>query len=169
MQVALSAFSYIFSEFVQYSQSRVDLTQELERRYALLAEEVALIADLWSSSLADAGYGIGLRVLELLSHREKASRKEKNLIAMLQFIHGTVWKSLFGKQSDGLEKSTEKDDECAFSFSRLDTDCAAICLCRLHFRQGSDHEQIHFGAERSRAFELRRFHRWHHQWNSRRR
>ena len=32
LQVALSAFSYLFSEYVQYTQARVDLTQELERR-----------------------------------------------------------------------------------------------------------------------------------------
>jgi len=92
-EVSLSAFSYLFSELVQYCQSKVDLTQELEKR------------------LSDAGYGIGLRVLELLSWREKSSRKEKNVIAMLQFIHGTVWKVLFGKAADALQKSTEQDDE----------------------------------------------------------
>jgi len=92
-EVSLSAFSYIFSELVQYCQSRIKLTQDLEKR------------------LSEAGFGIGLRLLELTSHRDKACRKEKNIIAMLQFIHSTVWKSLFGKVADGLEKSTDKDYE----------------------------------------------------------
>jgi len=78
---------------VQYCQSKVDKTQQLEKR------------------LSDLGYGIGLRMLELLSWREKGGRKEKNVIAILQFIHSTVWKVLFGKPADALEKATDKDDE----------------------------------------------------------
>ena len=31
---------------------------------------------------------------------------------MLYFIHTTVWKTMFGKQADSLEKSTENEDEC---------------------------------------------------------
>jgi hypothetical protein len=38
-------------------------------------------------------------------------RKEKNLIAMLQFLHSFIWKSLFGRVADGLEKATDKEDE----------------------------------------------------------
>ena len=30
---------------------------------------------------------------------------------MLQFIHNNVWKMLFGKQADGLQKSTDDEDE----------------------------------------------------------
>lgn len=92
-EVALASFSYLFCELVQYTMVRTETETEIEKR------------------LSDAGYGIGLRVLELLSHREKACRREKNLIAMLQFIHTVVWKSLFGRVSDGLEKSRERDDE----------------------------------------------------------
>lgn len=91
-EVSLSAFSYMFSELVQYCQAKVDSTQELQQK------------------LSDAGYGIGLKVLELLSLREKGGRKEKNLISMLQFVHSTCWKSLFGRVASGLEKSTEGND-----------------------------------------------------------
>jgi len=90
-EVSLSAFSYLFSELVSHCQSRVKINQ-LEKK------------------LSEAGYGIGIRVLELVSQREK-SRKEKNIITMLQFIHSTIWKSLFGKVADGLEKSTDKENE----------------------------------------------------------
>ena len=30
---------------------------------------------------------------------------------MLQFIHYSVWKMLFGKQNEGLQKSNEDEDE----------------------------------------------------------
>ncbi|KAG4149983.1 hypothetical protein ERO13_D05G367100v2 [Gossypium hirsutum] len=48
-EVSLSAFAFLFSELVQYNQTRVDNIAELERR------------------LEDAGYAVGARVLELLS------------------------------------------------------------------------------------------------------
>ena len=51
--VSLSAFAYLYSELVQYHQSRVASISELERR------------------LESAGYGVGLRVLELLAYRSR--------------------------------------------------------------------------------------------------
>ena len=33
---------------------------------------------------------------------------------MLQFVSATVWKGLFGKAADALEKSRENDDECSY-------------------------------------------------------
>jgi hypothetical protein len=130
--VSLSAFSYLFSELVQYSQQRVDALHDLEKK------------------LSAIGYVVGLRSLELLTYRASIQsfllvappngsgsgavstgispavthapislanvhllngRKEKNLIAMLQLIHGPMWKALFGRAADGLEKSTDRDDE----------------------------------------------------------
>lgn len=92
-EVAFSSFAYLFSELVQYAQAKVDSTQQLERL------------------LADAGYGIGVKMLELSFIREKMGKRERNLIAMLQFLSTNVWKSMFGKQADGLEKSTDRADE----------------------------------------------------------
>lgn len=54
--VSLSAFAYLYSELVQYHQSRVASISELERR------------------LESAGYGVGLRVLELLAYRAREVR-----------------------------------------------------------------------------------------------
>ena len=92
-EVSLSAFAFLFSELIQYSQSRVDTTDQLQAK------------------LKDAGVGIGRRVLELSSLREKANRRETRMLGILQFITGTVWKLLFGAAADSLEKSVEEEDE----------------------------------------------------------
>ena len=61
-----------------------------------------LIADV---RLEDSGYGVGLRLLELLSYRERNSRREVRLLEMLKFIHTSLWKCLFGRQARELEQS----------------------------------------------------------------
>jgi hypothetical protein len=93
-EVSASAFAFLFSELVQYSLHRVKRTADLETR------------------LENLGFGIGVRALELLAHREKANRKETNLVAMLQFVTTTVWRALFGKVADGLEKASNSENEC---------------------------------------------------------
>lgn len=62
--------------------------------------------------LSDLGYRVGLRVHELTSHREKSGKRENRVLGLLYFIHTTVWKGLFGKAADALEKGTESVDEC---------------------------------------------------------
>lgn len=63
-------------------------------------------------SLEQLGYGVGYRILELSCYREKHSKRELKLIGMLQFVSSVLWKQLFGKQADSLERSVEADDEC---------------------------------------------------------
>jgi hypothetical protein len=58
-QVSLSAFSYLYSELVQYHQNRVDSISELERR------------------LESSGYQVGLKVLELITYRNREVRDTK--------------------------------------------------------------------------------------------
>ncbi|TQD82889.1 hypothetical protein C1H46_031553 [Malus baccata] len=99
--VSLSAFAFLFSELVQYNQTQVDNIAELERR------------------LEDAGYAVGARVLELLCHRDKGNRRETRLLGILSFVHSTVWKVLFGKVADSLEKGTEHEDEYMISEKEL--------------------------------------------------
>ena len=65
-KVSLSAFAFLFSEAVQYSRSRVESVSDLEHK------------------LEKLGHNIGLRVLELISFREKGSRRETKLISILQ-------------------------------------------------------------------------------------
>uniref|UniRef100_A0A7S2VWM7 Trafficking protein particle complex subunit n=1 Tax=Triparma pacifica TaxID=91992 RepID=A0A7S2VWM7_9STRA len=94
-EVSLSAFCFLFSELVQYHQSRVESIAELE------------------SNLNDQGYDVGLRVLELVSFREngKTPKRETRVLGILQFLATTLWKSLFGKSADSLEKSVDGDNE----------------------------------------------------------
>eukprot|EP00281_Chroomonas_sp_CCMP1168_P027061 CAMPEP_0206245710 /NCGR_PEP_ID=MMETSP0047_2-20121206/18844_1 /ASSEMBLY_ACC=CAM_ASM_000192 /TAXON_ID=195065 /ORGANISM="Chroomonas mesostigmatica_cf, Strain CCMP1168" /LENGTH=191 /DNA_ID=CAMNT_0053671031 /DNA_START=33 /DNA_END=608 /DNA_ORIENTATION=- len=92
-EVSLSAFAFLFSEMVQYYQQRVNTTQELERK------------------LAGAGYGVGVRMLELVVFREKGSKRETRVIGMLSFIKDNMWKTMFGKPADSLERVTDKEDE----------------------------------------------------------
>eukprot|EP00527_Entomoneis_sp_CCMP2396_P009754 CAMPEP_0198136402 /NCGR_PEP_ID=MMETSP1443-20131203/56_1 /TAXON_ID=186043 /ORGANISM="Entomoneis sp., Strain CCMP2396" /LENGTH=201 /DNA_ID=CAMNT_0043797617 /DNA_START=34 /DNA_END=636 /DNA_ORIENTATION=+ len=91
--VSLSSFAYLFSEMVQYHQNRVDSISELERR------------------LEATGYGVGLRVLELLAFRAREYKRETRLMNVLQFVSITVWKALFGKAADSLERSIDHADE----------------------------------------------------------
>ncbi|CAG8452592.1 12101_t:CDS:2 [Cetraspora pellucida] len=93
MEVGIGAFAFLFSEMLQYAQKRVLGIQDLERK------------------LNDFGYRVGTRLLELTVWREKNSKRETRVLGILYFIHTTVWKALFGKQADSLEKSTEHEDE----------------------------------------------------------
>ena len=91
--VSLSSFAYLYSELVQYHQNRVDSISELERR------------------LESSGYGVGLKILELLAYRSREYRREIRLMSALQFVSTSVWKSLFGKPADSLERSIDHADE----------------------------------------------------------
>ena len=93
--VPLTTFSFLFGEMVQYMSSKQSSDKDFD-----LEEKI--------SSL---GYPIGEKVLELCSVREKNFKKETKIVQMLQFIHNNVWKMLFGKQADGLQKSTDDEDE----------------------------------------------------------
>ncbi|KAL6069857.1 Trafficking protein particle complex subunit 5 [Balamuthia mandrillaris] len=91
-EVSLSAFAYLFSEFVQFSQDKVNDVTKLETR------------------LSNAGYHVGIRALELISFREKNYKRDVELLRILAFISYTMWKVLFGQQAL-LERSTDNDDE----------------------------------------------------------
>jgi trafficking protein particle complex subunit 5 len=50
-------------------------------------------------------------MLEVICFRERSSKREIKLIGILSFIHTSVWKTLFGKAADSLERSIEQEDE----------------------------------------------------------
>ncbi|KAF5906016.1 trafficking protein particle complex subunit 5-like [Clarias magur] len=81
-EVSLSAFALLFSEMVQYCQSRVYSVSELQAR------------------LADMGRAVGASLLDLLVLREKNGKRETKV---------SVWKSLFGKEADKLEQANDDD------------------------------------------------------------
>lgn len=96
-EVSSSAFAFLFSEVVQYTQKRVSGIADLERRLNTL------------------GYRVGTRVLELMVWRSesvsKAPKREIRFLPALMSIHTQVWKAVFGKPADALEKSVENADE----------------------------------------------------------
>eukprot|EP00475_Leptophrys_vorax_P019864 TRINITY_DN2718_c0_g1_i1.p2 TRINITY_DN2718_c0_g1~~TRINITY_DN2718_c0_g1_i1.p2 ORF type:complete len:226 (-),score=66.17 TRINITY_DN2718_c0_g1_i1:1110-1736(-) len=84
-QVALCAFSYLFSEIVQKAEMATP-------DYAGYQE--------WMGSI---GRHVGCRVLELLAYRDAGSRRGgTDYVSMLRFITETCWKSMFNKQADQL-------------------------------------------------------------------
>jgi len=91
--VSLSAFAHLFSEIVQYQSTRIQTAADLECR------------------LEECGHSVGLRILELLSHRERRVKHEIQIVGALQFVSSHCWKALFGKVADSLERSTENENE----------------------------------------------------------
>mmetsp|Transcript_1951 Transcript_1951/g.7000 ORF Transcript_1951/g.7000 Transcript_1951/m.7000 type:complete len:196 (-) Transcript_1951:320-907(-) len=91
--VSLSAMTFLFSEFVQYCQQSVETGNDLEAK------------------LEEAGVGIGVRLLELLVFKDKNGKRETRLLNIVSFIHTNVWRHLFGKPADSLEKGNDSDDE----------------------------------------------------------
>ncbi|KAJ3614338.1 hypothetical protein NHX12_017912 [Muraenolepis orangiensis] len=81
-EVSVSAFALLFSEMVQYCQSRVYSVSELQAR------------------LSEMGQGVGVSLLDVLVLREKNGKRETKV---------SVWKSLFGKEADKLEQANDDD------------------------------------------------------------
>lgn len=57
------------------------------------------------------GHPIGLKLLDLLIHREpaRAQLRPLTIIALLHFIKQNIWQHLFGRQADRLEKSANPE------------------------------------------------------------
>jgi hypothetical protein len=72
------------------------------------------INTMFACRLGELGYRVGLRLFELLCWRDRAVKRETKHLQMLIFIHSVVWKTLFGKQADSLEKSNDHADECNY-------------------------------------------------------
>ncbi|KAJ3480153.1 hypothetical protein NLI96_g8554 [Meripilus lineatus] len=96
-EVSAAAFAFLISEVVQYTQKRVTGITDLERRLNTL------------------GYRVGIRTFELMAWRNesssKAPKREIRFLPALMSIHTQVWKALFGKPADAIEKSVENADE----------------------------------------------------------
>ena len=92
-QVALSTFSYVFSEIVQYQTTKIRSAAELE------------------TNLEKMGKDLGKRVLDALFHRDRLTKRELTEVGILKFISTTAWKALWGKEADSLERSNDREDE----------------------------------------------------------
>ncbi|KAG9390038.1 Transport protein particle (TRAPP) component [Carpediemonas membranifera] len=119
----MSSFSFLFAEMLNCFHSRASSSDELEGR------------------LQAAGERLGLKVLELVTYREKANRKN-TLESFLSFISNNVWRMLFGRPADGLQ--------------RIPADNSYMIL------ESAYHQQIHRGGPAQPGD----VHYWHHRWNA---
>uniref|UniRef100_A0A3Q1HGR1 Trafficking protein particle complex subunit 5 n=1 Tax=Anabas testudineus TaxID=64144 RepID=A0A3Q1HGR1_ANATE len=91
-EVSVSAFALLFSEVVQYCQSRVYSVSELQAR------------------LAELGQRIGGRLLDVLVLRENTDCREPSQhICLFCIPQVSVWRALFGKEADKLEQANDDD------------------------------------------------------------
>ncbi|KAI9101310.1 NO signaling/Golgi transport ligand-binding domain-containing protein [Phlyctochytrium arcticum] len=96
-EVSLAAYAFLFSEMLSYATKKSSGIQDMEKK------------------LSDFGYRVGIRFLELIIYRERTGRRDTRLLNVLSFIHSTIWKTLFGKVADALERGTENEDEYMIS------------------------------------------------------
>ncbi|VDD90575.1 unnamed protein product [Enterobius vermicularis] len=93
-EVNLSSFALLFAEMVRYASNHSNTVGELQDK------------------LADYGKFVGSRLVDVIVLREKGYRREIKLLNMLMFVKSTVWKNLFNKEADKLERSN--DDPCQY-------------------------------------------------------
>uniref|UniRef100_A0A915DAS6 Trafficking protein particle complex subunit 5 n=1 Tax=Ditylenchus dipsaci TaxID=166011 RepID=A0A915DAS6_9BILA len=93
-EVNLSTFALLFAEIIRYAQNKVNTVAELQEK------------------LAEYGRFVGIRLIDIIVLREKSYKRDTKLLNVLLFIKSTVWKSLFNKEADKLERSN--DDICKY-------------------------------------------------------
>ncbi|KAI6242889.1 Trafficking protein particle complex subunit 5 [Aphelenchoides fujianensis] len=93
-EINLSTFAFLFSEMVKYQLNKVNSVQELQER------------------LSDYGKFVGSHVLDMIVLREKSYKRDIKVLNALMFVRGPLWKNLFNKEADKLERSN--DDPCKF-------------------------------------------------------
>jgi len=94
-EVSLTSFAHIFNSLISYHHARSPSVSDLESR------------------LASSGYPIGVKLLDLLLYRlpQRSATRPTRLLELLQFIHSTLWRSLFNRCADALELSTTNNNE----------------------------------------------------------
>jgi len=121
-ELSQASFAYLFGEMVGYAQRRVTDIQDLEKRYESLegpgtAASISKNNIKWYTDyhprLNVQGHPIGLKLLDLLVWREppRTQLRPLNIIALLNFIINVMWKHLFSRPADALEKSNENPEQ----------------------------------------------------------
>ena len=129
-EVSESAYLYLFSEVVQYCQTRAQTPDEFKER------------------LAAVGHGMGVRCAELLAFRSTRLQRFTDLTEALKFVSSTAWKALFGKDADGLEKVTGSKSTClfwlrvSFLWMQKHVNTHTHTKYRLHLGRLAAHQQI---------------------------
>ncbi|KAF2838193.1 TRAPP I complex [Patellaria atrata CBS 101060] len=97
-ELSRAAFAYLFIEMIGYAQRRVKGVADLEKR------------------LNEAGQPLGHRLLPLLLHRlPSPPPRPTRILPLLQFITTTLWRHLFGRPADTLERSAANAAEYMIS------------------------------------------------------
>lgn len=113
--VSMSSFSYLFSELVQYSQSKVSNTGDLERRLEEVGRcvggSLVELVQSYTSSSASSTYDTRQAAKLASPYLTRHTR----LLDVLRYIYTTIWKYLFGKQAQDLQQSNDADDEYMIS------------------------------------------------------
>jgi len=94
-ELSLASFAHIFNTLIAYHHARSPSVSDLESR------------------LASSGYPVGVKLLDLLLYRlpQRSATRPTRLLELLQFIHSTLWRSLFNRSADALELSTTNSNE----------------------------------------------------------
>ncbi|THV73103.1 trafficking protein particle complex subunit 5 [Aureobasidium pullulans] len=94
-ELSLASFAHLFNTLIAYHQARAPSVSDLEAR------------------LAESAYPIGVKLLDLLLFRmpPRTASRPTRLLDLLQFIHTTLWRSLFGRPADALEASTGSNND----------------------------------------------------------
>lgn len=114
--LSISSFSYLLSEICQrFLAANKDCNLDLE--------------------LSKVGEKIGGKYLDLVVFREKLYKREIKHVEMLKFVQGILWKNLFGKAADSLEKIIDSD-----------TSYKLIDKCMSYLQYSSPHPNFHIGS-----------------------
>jgi hypothetical protein len=134
--VSISTFAYLFSELIQYSQSQVDNTGDLERRLeevgrvlgGSLLELLHARSNIPASALPSAATPVGrgsnaysrgspllYKSTPGIAYAPNVVTRYTRLLDILRFLYTTVWKYLFGKQATDLQQSNDNSDEYMIS------------------------------------------------------
>ncbi|GAB7347126.1 hypothetical protein MBLNU459_g3250t1 [Dothideomycetes sp. NU459] len=94
-ELSLASFAHLFNTLIAYHQARSPSVSDLESR------------------LASSAYPLGVKLLDLLLYRlpPRTATRPTRLLELLQFIHTTLWRSLFGRSADALESSASNANE----------------------------------------------------------
>ncbi len=84
--IHLSTFAFLISEMVQYSNKRSANLTEFQMK------------------MLELGRSIGVRLLELTYYRERKDKRETKYIEQLNFIKKHVWKSIYNKEAESVER-----------------------------------------------------------------
>lgn len=127
--------------------------------------------------LETLGYSIGQKLIEMISCRDRATKRETRLVGMLQYVSNVLWKHLFGKAADNLERSMENEDECRFhrltlslprcisppAHTQHPTPPPFLDCCRYDSRELTSNEHVRVCPRGYGPFELCCLHRGHHR------